>query len=576
MEEVSATTGMSGIYKKISQNHPIDIRMTSAFSNKSFQYNHWTFIVYLILSTSFLYIQMFQGISFLDIGMYMSGYEYFAEDPHPSVFLGQWLLSFLSSSYLLHLFPSPTYLNIRIIFLVLTVFLQGIIYLYVKKYIPAKYIIMGLALTTLSLYGAYTEINYNDYTLLLALLAIICYHRGTLSSPFYIAGAGAIIGLSFYFRITNLSFLALPILSGFIHKIIPYSKWSIQKEMGYFYTGWIAGMLLTYIGIYLFGYSEILNFTLLNIIQVGGNTNDSHNLVKIALCFYEIHKNEIAAISLIGCFTLFIYKVYQVKNNKLRRLIQMGLLLNIIICIYYWEEPSSITIGICLLGFWFCLKNNAIPMKVKHLYALSLCLPLLAPLGSNAGAAFACKGICIFSLPFALYSLAMWKGHLQQQEHYIQSIQMAGIAICLAMLCTNIKRSMMEDGNRLTCRYRINSPYTGEIRTTQENADLHNYLLKEVKPKLPKGSYLICNFSLTAVSLLDAKPYAVYSTVFSQDVMNEKYIRYAYSHTHRLPYILDSAQERNEKDSFVIDLLKSMGRYEIIWTDGNYSLFAPK
>lgn len=544
------------------------------------------FLIYLVLSTLFLAAQMWQGISFLDIGMYMSGYEHICDDPAPSVFLGQWLLSFVLSSQILHLFHANSFIAMRLMFLALTLILQCVTYSYLKRYIRKKYIIVGLGLTVLSLYGAYTEINYNDYSLLLCLLAILCYHQGISSQQegknklqgVWIGASGLIIGVAFYLKITNLAWIILPFISCAITSITQWGKPSKIQPIGLFLGGWLIGMLGGYILVAAMGFGDIMRFTIENIVQVGGNSTDSHNLKNVFLCFVEIHKNEIGAVALIGIYTYFIY-IAQRLGRKWMSWGTVAFLSGILIlCIYLWEQPSSITNGICFLCLIICLTDRDIDNNIKYLFAISTTLPFLCPLGSNAGAAFASKGTCILSLPLAIYTIGRVKNQMSEEievRGYKRSVILSLAVVGLSMLYTNIKRPMMEDGNRLECKYKINSALTGNIRTTQENADIHNYLLAKVKPMLPKGSYLICNFSLTAVSLLECKPYAVYSTVFSNNTMNEKYLDYAYAHTAKLPYILDKPKERTDKDTFVIEYLIKRHLYQTIWSDGIYQLVAP-
>ena len=56
--------------------------------------SHKAFSIYLLFAALFLGVQMFQGLSYLDIGMYMSGYQHFTSDPYASYFLGQWILTY--------------------------------------------------------------------------------------------------------------------------------------------------------------------------------------------------------------------------------------------------------------------------------------------------------------------------------------------------------------------------------------------------------------------------------------------------------------------------------------------------
>lgn len=557
------------------------------------------FIIYLCLSTLYLGAQMFQGLSFLDIGMYMSGYEHIASDPYPSVFLGQWLLSFTVSSLILRLFHADSFLAMRLMFLVFSVIMQVVAYISCKRYVPRRYVIAGLALTVLSIFGAYTEMTYNDYTALLFMAALLSYHKGQSSSLLYIAVSGFLIALAFFFRITNLAFVVFPLAAWLMGRLVPWGVHPFRLQALTFAAGWVVGFALTYLLVIATGYGDIMAFTLQSIIHIGGNSADAHNMKAILICFYEIHKTEISATSVILVVTAFMWLAY----SRLTRLVRTGILAFLfcltMVCIYFWEHPSSITIGISIFGFALCLASKDASPALKHFFALCLCLPLLEPLGSNAGPAFACKGTCLLSLPLALYAfdqqgrklLATLSSNATLSNNassnnslsssnaslaYPRALRLAFVAVCMGMVYTNIFRPMMEDGNRPACLHTVDSKLTGPIMTTKENADTHNHLIKHVKPLLPDGSYLISDGSLTAISLLGCRPYAVFSTVFSADAMNERYIRFAFNHTHRLPYYLADAEAQNEKNLFVLNCLKTISPYKAVWTDGRFTLWKPE
>ena len=58
--------------------------------------------------------------------------------------------------------------------------------------------------------------------------------------------------------------------------------------------------------------------------------------------------------------------------------------------------------------------------------------------------------------------------------------------------------------------------------------------------------------------------------------MNERYIRFAFNHTHRLPYYLADAEAQNEKNLFVLNCLKTISPYKAVWTDGRFTLWKPE
>ena len=62
------------------------------------------FIVYVIFAALYLGVQMFQGLSYRDIGIYMSGSQHFNEEPYAIYYLGQWFLTYGLTNWLCHAF----------------------------------------------------------------------------------------------------------------------------------------------------------------------------------------------------------------------------------------------------------------------------------------------------------------------------------------------------------------------------------------------------------------------------------------------------------------------------------------
>ncbi|WP_288318135.1 glycosyltransferase 87 family protein [Xylanibacter caecicola] len=552
------------------------MKHNSNLTNKLSGYRHLPFIVYILFATVFLGIQMFQGLSYLDIGFYMSGYQHFREETVTVYFLGQWLMTFLSMSALCDLLSINTYMGLRIMHLIFVISFQTIIYLYLKRFIRRRYILLGLLLATFSHFESYTEINYNDLSIGLLTIALIAYHHGmTRIKPWFIILSGICAGCAFLFRITNLTFLGIPFLAILIsHK--QHTSMSAIRQAACFFAG-VAGGSLACIGIILAaGMGDVMFLTIKDLAHIGGNQDDPHSIAHIIINIYEIYKEEIKGGALatiivaIACITLH-------RTHRLRKPAIIAISLLVIVNMYYWEPVANVTVGICLAALAAALVLDVTDTKQKSLFILSLYIPIIFPIGSNAQVEFFGKDICFMSLPLAINIICNCKSLLRHdmRNAYTRALTVCYISACIGFVFTNIKRPMMEEGNRLQCRYTIDSPLTRGILTTKENADLHNNLIRNVKLLIPGGSYMICSFSTTAISLLDCKPYAVFSTVFTSDSMNKRYIDTAYRHTGRLPYLLTKKQDVGEKDQYVEQCLNAISPYRVIWQDEKFVLKAP-
>lgn len=535
------------------------------------------FIIYSVFATVYLGIQMFQGFSYLDIGFYMSGYQHFNDDPYVSYFLGQWLLSFNLTSALCRLFSINTYLGLRILHLLFIIISQTVIYFYLKRYINRHFIISGLLLATLAHFGSYTEINYNDYSVGLLTLSIMAYHYGYANNRMKaIILSGILAGVSFYFRIVNVTFISIPFLAWLIsHRYKSAIK--TRNQFFGFFSGIIAACCTTTVLLYCNGMLDVFTMTLTDLFTRSSDPQDPHGVKAIIINLYDLYKGQIQGFSVIALLT-FLIAFNDIKNKgAIRTIITIVLSLLIIPNIYLWESPSNITVGICLSALFFLFAGRDVNPQTASLYLLSLFIPVIFPIGSNAGPDFYGKDMCFLTLPVALCIIGEGIGTLKAEyrKAAYKALHISFAFICIAMIYTNINRPMMEEGTRAQCRYTINSPLTKHIYTTEENASLNNYLIDKVKPLIPAQSYLICNFSIPMISLLECKPYAVYSTVFTSNVMNRRYIDAAYKHSRLLPYLLIDQDNNSDKDKYVEDYLYGIKPYRTIWTDGRYVLKAP-
>lgn len=274
------------------------------------------FIIYSVFATVYLGIQMFQGFSYLDIGFYMSGYQHFNDDPYVSYFLGQWLLSFNLTSALCRLFSINTYLGLRILHLLFIIISQTVIYFYLKRYINRHFIISGLLLATLAHFGSYTEINYNDYSVGLLTLSIMAYHYGYANNRMKaIILSGILAGVSFYFRIVNVTFIGIPFLAWLIsHRYKSAIK--TRNQFFGFFSGIIAACCTTTVLLYCNGMLDVFTMTLTDLFTRSSDPQDPHGVKAIIINLYDLYKGQIQGFSVIALLTFLIAFNYIKKQGR--------------------------------------------------------------------------------------------------------------------------------------------------------------------------------------------------------------------------------------------------------------------
>lgn len=534
------------------------------------------FYTYLLFAATYLGAQMFQGLSYLDIGFYMSGYQHFCDEPIATYYLGQWLMTFVTTTFIGKALGVSSYLGLRVMLLVLLIALQTVIYFYLKRYIRRRYIILGLLLATLANFGSYTEINYNDYSIGLLTLTVLAYHHGaTRQRPWFVLIGGMLVGAALFFRITNLSFIGLPFAALLVfHKsrhVMPAAR-----QLAWFFGSITAGCAVTVLIINAVGLTSVLLMTINDIFSISKDTGDPHSLLDIAFNWYKIFKEELKGGAVMAVITALAVLTL-VNDSRFKRPLLLLLSLITIINIYYWEPSANITVGICLVAATIVLLDKDVDEGMKSLFLMSLYIPLIFPLGSNAIVDFCGKGACFLSLPLAASIIGNGRRLLRHNIRgaYTKALAVVCTAVCVAFVITNITRDMMEEGDRLACRYEIDSPLARGILTTKENADMHNRLIKTLSPLIPKQSYMICDFSIPLIGMLECKPYAVFSTYFTSNSMNRRYIQTAYRHTGGVPYLLSDKQKGFDKDRYVEQCLRRITPYRIIWQDERFVLKAP-
>jgi hypothetical protein len=581
-------------------------------ANEEKQGTRW-FATYLVVAAVFLTVTSLQGISYYDIGFYLSGYQYFNDDPFASYFLAQWYLTFRFLGFVCNALGIDTFLGLRILRTLFLLVFQTIIYLYLRKSIKTKYIIAGMAMTTLAQYGAYSEINYNDLSIFLLVCAILLYHKAitqakqpndqttNYSSPkgglVWVFLSGFLIGISIFLRLVNLTFLALPF---FAIIVCLYYKTQVSwwRQLVCFFLGAVVSSALILGIAWADGTFGVLQQTFSDLVSISTDSADKHSFGMIVRFYlYDV----LAEVKMSLFIAFVIYGFIIARTQASRKLIHLAYaLLSAVIIYVVWQDgkAGNITVGFCLSLFLLDFFSNNPRFSLGHkltsprggqvgvplLYTLAMFIPLVFPFGSNGTNQFYGQMLCILAMPLAVATLMRGSSlKVQSSQFKVQSSKLAGIyiiaAICIGMTVTNVLRPMMEDGNRLQCRYTIDSHATGPLLTNEDNAALHNRMVREVKPLIPQGSHLICNFSITMISVLECRPYAIFADGYSAPERAEQYLHAAYERSRdgkQLPFLL--VDEESETDCFrhIRNVLSTFSPYEEIWRSENYVLLKPK
>lgn len=581
-------------------------------------YPHLPFAAYLLFVAVFLGVQMFQGFSWLDIGMYMSGVEHFNSDPYASAFLGQWIMTYNVTGWLCRWLSVDSFMGLRVMHLIYVLIAQTIVYIYMIRYMPRRYALLGLLLTTLAHYGSYTELNYNDYSAFLLMLSLMAFHEGAVRNRrWLILAAGIASGAAVFFRIVNITYAAIPLLSCLLSM-----RWQVAmkpcRRLLFFYIGMAAGMLAMLALLWMQGLLGVFAITVGDVFGIFTDKGDSHGMLYVMRSLYNLYAGIVANAVFLILMWLIVRQAFRQQGRSVRFILLGVAFVLTLLMMNFSYFPSNITMGVCLMGCLALYFRGDTSPSLAHLYMMSLFMPLVMPAGSNAEPSFYGKELCFLALPLSLGLVASavrssafgnaLTGGAGEVKHTLKdnintsstdintpntdiktpsadiSVPIADIRplwwsygiVAFGLLFFNFAHKQMEDGNRMACRYAIDSALTRGILTTADNAGMHNYLLRELRPRVPRGSYMICQFSLPMVSLMECRPWAVYSTVYSTDRMNSRYISVAWQHTHCLPYVLIDRESELPGYVHILRQLNKIRPYRRVWTDGRYELYYVK
>lgn len=533
---------------------------------------------YFVLAAIFLLGLSRRGLSYLDAGMYMSGYQYFNEDPLATSFLGQWLMSYELTGALMKWLSIDTYYGLRVLRMALVMLIEVCVYLGLRRDVPRRYLLAGLALATLSQQDSYYEINYNDYSAFLLCLALLAlYHAFTRSRRRLLGYAlsGLAVGVAILFRFTNLSFLFLPVGALLVFGVLRLPR-PRAAGLWAFYVGAAAGLALMVALAVATGKGGVLAQTVTDLFQIGTRGDDPHNVKNVFFWLYGMYKQQVKAGAIVAILVLVYAALRRRTSSHVWRVALLACFIFLMwLNIYLREIISDVTVGLSWITFFVLVVAPRFRRGSVAAFAMGFLFPLFLPIGTNGGSVFIGQCAVFMPLPATLCILAanFKQSSMPADIHRLPAFVLG--AIVLPFLWATVKRPMSEEGCRLECRYAIDSPLAKGITTTRNNAGTLNHIVHQLRGSYLHGDYLICTFNIPAISLLECRPYGVFSTVFCSPYMCRHYVTVAEQHLHTLPSVLLDKEAMTPKDGDLVCFLRSQSTYRRVWTDGRFVLLKP-
>ena len=534
----------------------------------------WAMVAWTVVAAVFLGVQCLQGLTVHDSGVYLAGYRHFASEPMVNAYLGQWYLSYLLMSWLCRGLGLNSFIALRMIHVVLCMAVQVGIYCWLGKVIRRQWVLLGLILATVCFSQGYTEVNYNELSVaMLTLVAALLCHGIDRNRWQWVAAAGVATALAVAMRTVNVWFVILPVAA------MAAGKSGITRLQ--VATAWIGGGAVGAAAVLAIaaasGTFNVISVTAEAMLGMGSQGESTHGMASLAALY--LHNNIhllrsaliLAAIVAAGFGIAALAGRLQGKKwATVAAVIMTPVMALAMAKLNNGPLPNyAVSISVAaLIAALFTAKG-----QVCRVAAVWLTVIALFPLGSASSYGVLGMYLTFVPLPIAVAEVARW---CASNRVRVAATSATYAALCGAMLLLNVKHGLFQDQKRELCRFTINSNATGPILTNEANAQLHNELIKRLKPIIPRDQHLICNFSLPLISMLDCRPYAYFESewIASNGVI-ARYLDIAHEASGLMPAFLIDVDALNQWDKAAIDHCRSITHYRETWRWAHYRLLTP-
>lgn len=538
----------------------------------------WLWIAVMATAEALLCMQ---GLSVHDSGVYLSGYRHFASEPEVNSYLGQWLLSYLGMGWLCGALGIRSFLGLRMVHVALMALAQVGIYHWATRSLGVRpqLALLGLVLAALCHVQGYSEVNYNELSALLLMAVTATLTGGVLRQrPQLVAAAGALVAVAVAARVVNVWFVVLP--------AVAWLAGDRREAWRRMWAAWLAGGIVGAVAVLALlwasgtlGVVGITARTMLGMASAGGSTHGVGTLAwvyAVGMGHMALSGIELAAVGAVVAAVMLATR----HMGKVARGIAAAVCA-VAAAVALWRLNSG---PVC--NYAMCLSVAALavmavrlrPGRLRTASAMWLAVLVLYPFGSAASNAVNGPYFLHLSLPLAVAGIAMGikSAKSRRQATLASTAAVMAAALALAMIKLNATHGLFQDQKRIVCRYEINSTATRGIYTSEANARLHNWLIAQLQPHLRPGQYVICNFSLPLISMLDCRPYAYAESEWvDNSAVLCLYVDEAHKASHRLPAFIIDSRRLNSCDTAVIDHCKRLAPYSTVWRSGPYSLIMP-
>lgn len=505
--------------------------------------NNKGLIVFLTMILAFVYLVILslQGLDLCDEGWCLSFYQQFFNNPISVQYQFMYYLTGVFGGIWNTIFGWGGIFSFRLLNIIVILSTAYITFKTTENYINS--VIFAISTVCLILLANYGNIvfHHNSFTSLLIAISVFFLFNGICKNKKWIVFlGGALLGISFFARIANVSMLTLSII--FIINLLYTKDWRrFWESIIFFICGCFIGILVIIGTMYFMGHYNIFVDSLKeNLFSAGTDQESNHNLITMMITYLNQYKAVIKFLILyVFLFMTFVISFRFFKKKIIR------MILTLLLLIFSFLPPFRFGISQyyafvllpILLSFFFDYRNKSIIL----LNAAGLIIMFFLPLGSDSG-------ISNMGLASLWLGTFMAFGHyyrfskIRKQLNDYSIVMFFGVSI-LALFSLNLftvsKTAYFDKGDRFEKRFKLENKLAN-VYTTEKKSEILNELLNELDKYVRAGDTMLCFESLPMIQYLTKTvPFIGTSWVWVYDPNNfKRNLSRAENSTYKKPVIL--------------------------------------
>jgi hypothetical protein len=472
--------------------------------------------VYFVLLLLYQLVFIFQGLDFADEGFYAVFYQQIFHDPQSLMLNFMYWFTGIVGGAFIYVFPQAGLLGMRILGVIVTTSTIFLAYKLLKKYVTVYHLRLAIWLIIILISNDPKELNYDNLSMLLFVATVTFLFNGlqeNKSNKLLIGGA--LLGLNFFTRVTNILGLSL-VLGIFYYAYINRNAFKLWIKQ----TAVFLGGFFLVIGLVLFIMKLINHLTPFAdsigiVLHMGTDEGSDHNIKIILFNFLKKYFLSFCYFSIMfvaGAIATVANNFLQSKTKTnlkpLTRILQISFFL--LVCVLTvmgrirWGSLLFFFMGFTLTASLLIIVNHR-NNSIKLLTCLGFLILLFYPAGSDEFVEMFSFWI-IFPIVLDYYfgvtalenKISIFQTGQQQtislaiSESQMNNIKKIFIYSCVFIgLFYTYYYPYFDISNRINMHYTVNHKYLKGIFTSKPRAKVIDELLSESARYVKKDDYVL-------------------------------------------------------------------------------------